>query len=169
MSRFEEFKEFGKDKPSFATAREIVNKSIPMDIGYEEEYEGNRRTRLKPLGTGWGNEGHNDTPEAVLERKYQQAKDRGIAEDIRKRGVLHPIRMISNGAYLPETHVPEGTDMDEATVPLVYNGQHRLAVMFHEFPDTPIPIEWDKQDSDWQNEKKNVKYNRIFPPKKGTK
>lgn len=151
MSRqdYDEFRRFGETRPAFATAREIVSHSIPADLNLRQDEDGNMFS-MGPNST--------DTPEAVMERKYKTAKDRGIAEDVRKRGIIHPIRMISDGAH-PSNLVKDGK------VPLLYNGQHRVAVMLHENPDAPIPIEWDKHETEWRDPKKNTKYNQVFPPK----
>lgn len=158
MSRLEEFQSFGKEQPKFATARELVKRSIPMDLGTEQV--GNHIYRLP--------EGEHDSVEAVMERKYKSAKDAGIAEDIRKRGIIKPIRMLSDGGRAPkevyDEHKSEGKEIEHRKVPLIYNGQHRVAVMFHESPDTPIPLEWNDPKGNWDNPRSNANYNTKIPP-----
>jgi len=164
MSRLEEFQSWGANKPSSATAREIVAHSRPMDFG--TKVIDNVRYRMSDLGD------EKDSNEAVMERKYKSAKDRGIADDIRRRGIVHPLRM-SSGANENIPHFSPGTEMTQehfketgkdnyAPIPMVYNGQHRLAVMFHEQPDKPIALEWDDPKGKWTGS--NKKYNKMIPP-----
>ena len=103
-----------------------------------------------------------------MERKYKSAKDAGIAEDIRKRGIIKPVRMFSDGGRAPKAvydeHRSEGKEVKDSKVPLIYNGQHRVAVMLHENPDTPIPLEWDNPKGKWENPRSNANYDNRIPP-----
>ena len=168
MSRLSEFQAWGAKKPATATAREIVQHSYPMDFN-TTEIDGKMYRRDEKLPP--------DTVEAVMERKYKRAKDIGIAEDIRKRGIVHPIRMTSGlNEDLPhfiaprnmyEEHVQKTGDADaSSSIPMVYNGQHRVAVMYHEQPDTPINLEWDNPKGKWDKPTVNQRYNKTIPPVK---
>lgn len=142
-----EYQDFAARRPEFATAREIVAKSIPADIGLFEDH--GRMFRMPP--------GEIDTPQAVMDRKYAKAVETGIRDDILERGVLHPVRMVPDGAYPPRA---VGGINDK--VPLLWNGQHRVAVMLRHAPDEPIPLDWDSYEG-FENRRGNVKYNERIP------
>lgn len=148
----EEYRSFAEERPTHATAREIVAKSIPADLGKFTAANG----KVYPLPFS---EIPKDTPEKVMDRKYESAQTRGIVDDVLKRGVLHPIRMVPDGAYPPDA---VSTSLDDK-VPLLWNGQHRVAVMYRHHPDEPIPLDWDSFEG-FEDRRGNTKYNAVIPP-----
>ena len=149
--------EFAEKRPAQATAREIYQNSIPADTGLERGEDG----KLYEPFHGQGGM----TPSDVMEHKYRVAEQRGIRDDVVKRGVINPLRMVPDGAFAPKS-VREAADPETRRnkVPLLWNGQHRLAVMLHHSPDTPIPLEWGSYDDfEEAGPRVNKKYNEKIP------
>ena len=63
--------------------------------------------------------------------------------------------MVPNGAYFGHPFDVEGA--------LLYNGQHRSAVMLRHRPDTPIALDWGGMEHFDSNPNKNKVYNTRFP------
>jgi hypothetical protein len=147
---------FAEERPAQATAREIYERSIPADTGMTRDEDGKL---YRPL---WGDKGM--SPQQVMEHKYDIASKTGVKDDILKRGVVNPLRMVPDGATAPRKVYDEAQSEDMPNVPLLWNGQHRLAVMLKHSPDTPIPLEWGTYE-DFENAgpRVNSKYNEKIP------
>jgi hypothetical protein len=146
---------FAENRPSHASAREVYQNSIPADTGMTRDDEG----RLyRPL---WGEQGM--TPDQVMEHKYAKAEQRGIKDDVLNRGVINPIRMVADGARAPKQVYESSGAPDRPKVPLLWNGQHRLAVMLQHNPDAQVPLEWGSFEEFDANEATNRRYNKPIP------
>lgn len=148
--------DFAERRPATATAREVYQNSIPADTGMVRDEDGHL---YRPL---WGKEGM--TPSEVMQHKYRVAEQRGIKDDVLKRGVINPLRMVPDGAVAPKS-VRDTADPETRRnrVPLLWNGQHRLAVMLQHSPDTPIPLEWGSYEDFDANASVNKRYNKRIP------
>ena len=148
--------DFAERRPATATAREIYQHSLPADTGLERGEDG----RLHQPFDGQGGM----TPQQVMEHKYEVASQRGIKDDVLRRGVINPLRMVPDGAVPPRSVREAAPDVRNPRVPLVWNGQHRLAVMLEHAPDTPIPLEWGSYDDfEEAGPRVNKKYNEKIP------
>lgn len=144
----EEYERFRNARPAFATARELVTHAVPADLGLRE-----RDGKMYQM-----NPSEHDDPLRVMERKYASAEKTGLVEHIKEHGVMHPIRMVPDGAYGPHQQWD-----DEHRVPLIWNGQHRVAVMLKHDPDKPLPLDWDSFEG---FEDRGPKKNRAYGVKK---
>lgn len=150
----DEYLDFAHRSPATATARELLHKAIPADLGLIQNDDG--FMFRDPTGQ--------DTPQKVMERKYLSAEQRGIKDDVLARGIINPIRMVPDGAVAPESaYIEAGDDHEWPNVPLIWNGQHRLAVMHYHDPDADIPLDWGSfHDFDTAYEL-NRRYNTVRP------
>jgi hypothetical protein len=121
--------------PLFMTARDIVH-DHPIVLG-------------DSLGGSIGDaqqteEGRND----LMDRKYEESANQhgpggGVLQSIRNNGFdpKHPIDIVPptlHTARSVATGEPNGKEY--ALPPRVFNGHHRLSVMFHNYPDMPVPF-----------------------------
>jgi len=147
---------FAEQQPSHATAREIYQNSLPADTGMTRDEDGKL---YRPL---WGGKGM--SPPEVMEHKYDVASKTGVKDDVLNRGVINPLRMVPDGANAPKKVYDEAQSDDMPNVPLLWNGQHRLAVMLKHSPDTPIPLEWGSFDQfEDAGPQVNKRYNTKIP------
>jgi len=138
---------FNEQRPATATARQLASLSIPMDLNtIEKDGRMYSRTMFRLP---------EEHPRDVYLRKYEAAKSSGLVDHILKHGVVNPIRMVPSGGYFGDPYHLEG--------PLLYNGQHRAAVMLRHHPDAPIKLDWNDIDSFNSNPRKNKAYNTRFP------
>jgi hypothetical protein len=138
---------FNEARPATATARQLASLSIPMDLNTIEK--DNRMYSRTMFGLP------EEHPRDVYLRKYEAAKSSGLVDHILKHGLVNPIRMVPNGAYFGAPYNLEG--------PLLYNGQHRAAVMLRHRPDAPIKLDWGSREEFEANPKQNKIYNTKLP------
>lgn len=157
LGSLDEYLNFAKERPAFATARELLRKSIPADLGMSEDDDGRLYRDV------FGGTPQFDTPQKVMDHKYARAEKRGIKDDILSRGVINPIRMVPEGATAPKSVYDNAGSKGYPNVPLMWNGQHRAAVMLKHDPDTPIPLEWGSFEDFDSNANVNKRYNKTIP------
>lgn len=148
--------DFAERRPATATAREVYLHSIPADTGMTRDEDG----RLyRPL---WGDKGM--SPREVMEHKYNVAADNGVADDVLRRGIVNPLRMVPDGAAASRKTYEDADSHDLPNVPLLWNGQHRLATLLQHHPDAEVPLEWGSFD-DFENAGPavNSRYNKRLP------
>lgn len=155
----EEFLNFASQRPATASARELLRKSIPADLGMSLDHNGNL------YRDAFGSRPPDfDTPQKVMDSKYEKAEARGIKDDVLARGVINPIRMVADGATAPKTVYDQaGGGHGRPRVPLLWNGQHRVAVMLRHNPDAQIPLEWGSYEDFDSSPNVNKRYNKPIP------
>lgn len=146
---------FAENRPAQASAREVYQNSVPADTGMTRGEDG---SLYRPM---FGEKGM--TPDQVMEDKSERAAQRGIESDVLERGVINPIRMVHDGARAPEHVYEQSGGTDRPRVPLLWNGQHRLAVMLKHNPDAQVPLEWGSFDDFDSHEATNRRYNKTIP------
>jgi len=104
------------------------------------------------------------TPSEVMEHKYNVAADNGVADDVLKRGIVNPLRMVPDGAHASKKTYEDANSHDIPKVPLLWNGQHRLATLLEHHPDAEVPLEWGSYDDfEEAGPRVNKKYNEKIP------
>lgn len=84
--------------------------------------------RVVPLGPG---QDRRENDSELLDRKYRQAQNKGLADQISSQGVSNPIEL-SHGLTRDVIGWEQG--------PTVLDGHHRLAVSARDSPDRYIPV-----------------------------
>ena len=95
----------------FLTPREIHETYKPIDETLGDRLDADRQGRK--------------ASDVMWDRKVQQAKDRGLYDEIQQEGVRKPVSLVSGG--------PDAG--------LVGNGHHRLAASTHIDPDRLVPVQ----------------------------